>query len=1527
MTNAIMDTLGTGQSSSIDNLLATSDFAADWNDELVAAGGSRVGWIGSNQVNPHFNWGQAIIHQQPWGSAVSRRARNQLYRTPTTNPNAMRQTIPANPTPGDLAAAERYADIVDAHRFWNPQSVTDPGFQRAMAQASEIRKRLDDLNFEGRPTGKVRRGSLIGGGDRPAVSPNGSSDPSLARLGGDGGFANARQGRRVQSPGDHDFGTVGGYPVINERQGGPRGNGLYQTVALDADTNVIVNPVRNTDVPQAVRSQHGDQPRWFRAILDDESVGFEEVVRYAPDAYTAVRQVADEAEARGLINAETPTEAAPAPQPEAVKPTDIPDDLLSPDDTVDDASVGDRRKPAEKRADEVRAIWGKTDPETISPRLRKALSNGDFKSAKDVVAFQKNVVEKRGWTEDDIDLVLQALTDIRAAQKSTMAPLASKTDFLIGDHKEFLDLAERLARVNDAIRVHESILRSADISKDAKAAARAKLTQLKEDVQTLRKGLGWDDPSKARPNRRLQTEGEAEAKSVLERLRPGDKRQQKYLASLKKVQSLEFGDMPSNNLTVDHNQMVRFHGAILTDDEIAVLTRHAFDDGDTFLDRWNRYLTEVRGNRNVTIRAEGDDVQTALALAMRDYETLIKTIYPVRDLPPILKQIATYTRYLREKILGSWLSAPRYIGTQAAGNPVLMSLGGYGDPETITTMYAGIRRSWQETHDMHKLVGGDIFDTSRAVMNADLIAHRWGTSRAPEVRRHVSSGTDLSKEHGVVEGYFRRHNIPGARLAAGVFGDTRVIRMAAAFDMAARDAVYAAAFNRQVKTTITEFRIQTNKLLMDTGMSRAEAVGVMNTFRQKHKAGFTSNDVRDFFRLYLPDGKAERLARDWQAMVNDTTKHARGEVTRVLFAGKETNLDAALKSVLMFHYFMSRQYFYTIRQALHHPGLLNAYARFNEMMGEYYDENQESIPTWLQGFMRYAIAGPGGMALFINPTSLISVGNIFGDPDIDFGDDKNWLQSMLEKGGDWVFFTPLITDTLNVLGYLKDDRNVDPLRLQREVETFNLATNWGIQKGWIRGLEPRLSNPIIDGGNYLRSKFSQVMPGAEDVAFVSSAEGEMRQVQNLVIDEAKKAGIDPDTAEGQAQINAILDDPTDPIYKAGFSRYLWGETWTAVARITPFVASLRPQVRAINAKGQDLLTNTTSEERRLGNTTDEQARGLRSQEQSYYAIGDTRTANVADLIYNDVAYSENVFFDVTVDGKTYTHGEIEKMDSEERSALARAWLSEHGLYRTWQKTKDQQDQFLAQPENADFATYKRWSGEVRDYPGGIEAYWKQVGKENENAQQYLDNLDEKLPPEQREQALTSKWAYLAVRGVPIGWTQNADGEWYATSDYKSPAPKPTNGYDPVNIANNAPSPTPYEPYESEYNQKLVKDLDNYQKYRARDEEVLQGIYADWGMSPDTRLGVVDYKTRKALEKEFKARTGDSITSPSPAVRDYFEWRDENPNRSLADYIEWSDKQYIRGLPEAFTEEQARPEGDARESDAYNLWDKDEYRGD
>src|SRR5699024_10901555 len=131
---------------------------------------------------------------------------------------------------------------------------------------------------------------------------------------------------------------------------------------------------------------------------------------------------------------------------------------------------------------------------------------------------------------------------------------------------------------------------------------------------------------------------------------------------------------------------------------------------------------------------------------------------------------------------------------------------------------------------------------------------------------------------------------------------------------------------------------------------------------------------------------------------------------------------------------------------------------------------------------------------------------------------------------------------------------------------------------------------------------------------------------------------------------------------------------------------------------------------------------------------------------------------------------------------------------------------LSKPENAEFATFKRWQSEVYGYDGGVEAYWQDVIAQNPNAREFYENLDEKLPPHKREQALAGQYGYMAVAGIPTGWSQvsgfeeggqerdtfqgtpygrerSRPGDWYSTSDYRSPAPKDTNNFDRLGIAN------------------------------------------------------------------------------------------------------------------------------------------------
>src|SRR5690606_25368508 len=120
-------------------------------------------------------------------------------------------------------------------------------------------------------------------------------------------------------------------------------------------TEVILAPVPETEVPRDVRSQYPDAPQWFRASLVDDSVALDEVVRYAPDEDTAVRQVAEEAQARGLLDGESVT-----PTPDGQVESPAPDAVPSLDGQVEDAApeAPRRQTRAAQRAEEMRAAWG-----------------------------------------------------------------------------------------------------------------------------------------------------------------------------------------------------------------------------------------------------------------------------------------------------------------------------------------------------------------------------------------------------------------------------------------------------------------------------------------------------------------------------------------------------------------------------------------------------------------------------------------------------------------------------------------------------------------------------------------------------------------------------------------------------------------------------------------------------------------------------------------------------------------------------------------------------------------------------------------------------------------------------------------------------------------------------------------------------------------------------------------------------------------------------------------------------------------
>src|SRR5699024_2539835 len=192
---------------------------------------------------------------------------------------------------------------------------------------------------------------------------------------------------------------------------------------------------------------------------------------------------------------------------------------------------------------------------------------------------------------------------------------------------------------------------------------------------------------------------------------------------------------------------------------------------------------------------------------------------------------------------GSWLAAPRYNMNQILGNPILMAVGGYG-PNDWRKMVGGTRRSYREMRSMRNFLGVDPTDSGETLMHADRISLDWGAPNAPEIRRHVSSETDVFVEKGVTEQFLADHKLVGlGKALRAVTGDVRVIQFGAAVDMASRDAVYSTAFTRRMRTVVPEFRIQANDMLMAAGTSRREAVEITGDFARRHPDGFTSNDV------------------------------------------------------------------------------------------------------------------------------------------------------------------------------------------------------------------------------------------------------------------------------------------------------------------------------------------------------------------------------------------------------------------------------------------------------------------------------------------------------------------------------------------------------------------------------------------------------------------------------------------------------------------------------------------------------------
>jgi hypothetical protein len=1110
----------------------------------------------------------------------------------------------------------------------------------------------------------------------------------------------------------------------------------------------------------------------------------------------------------------------------------------------------------------------------------------------------------RNWTEAKRDAIYGLLGRIN---RTSGQPVIDVGDFSTRAGREQFAKLEDIVRLTDA---NEGLARGLEGTTGRKRQnLEARINKNRARIATLERDLRMTN----RPA--VTTPGDTTT-SVISEIAKTPPRQRAFGTAVGKLRSLVAADMPVASMPMpaglqQYDGVIYLEGVPISDKAVVDLTKHVFDNGDTVLDRLSKKIIEYRGNPTMWDGVNpGEILDRAIREVEADYDALLEQLFPSgskRTTP--FRAFGIFTRLTRDSILANHLTGwTRYVITQYLGNLNPSFLTGADNgfslaKRTITQqkkVRGAIDEMYYNTGANPIRVAEDMTDTERFDMAAGL---------PPSKAVFDIQTGEFGARRTELGNWYASRNMKQPAWVKAVLGDERIYREGLIADTINRDNIYQITTRRQLAEDTRVFDRNARARLTDAGLDADAVDAAMRSFYDSvdYQWGWKAQDVRTHFSTYLDETISDRLGRDWQNAINTRRKLANSEVTRITFGGSgRTKLDDFLSNFILFHYFQSRQLKFLTVQALKHPAILNFYVNSQEALHDYAEKNPD-MPGWLKGSIK--VADWLGVSIYLNPTALLQVGSIYGNTETIFEDpEKTWLMDKLDTdipflGGkveDWVFLNPAITQPLNLFGFLSDDQDVNILNTNQWGRLGALGINIGINKGWWGEPGEMIGNPVANFWNQGRDWASGIgLPGSVEVEFVDTANREERKLNALIVDVAIAEGLDPANPDDAALIEAAKQDPNHPFYKEAWGRYITGEAIGIGSKSTPIIASFRPQVRLQDRNGLDLINNQTGwAATDLRNTTDPEAGALKVQTDQFYDLGDSFDPQV-DGLYQNLVYGE-VINPVTLDGKTYSAKEINSWDVETRKDFAQAFLVDNELYDGWQEYQALQDEFLADPANAEFAQYRSWSGDVRDYPGGIEQYWQDVADNNPNAKRWYENLDPDLTPEEREKALLSQRAFMSVKGLQ--------------ADYNDPTPIDTNDFDPVNIANGPAKPIVTEPYVSEFEEGFFNDYNNFVEYASEAKPVMDQIMTDWGMDPSIPFNGYTYRTREDLKDEYYSRTGYPYPEPKGAVLDYFQWVAKQPAGSDVSpeaYIEWSNEQYVAKMPAEFNEEIEK--GDPTES--------------
>lgn len=868
---------------------------------------------------------------------------------------------------------------------------------------------------------------------------------------------------------------------------------------------------------------------------------------------------------------------------------------------------------------------------------------------------------------------------------------------------------------------------------------------------------------------------------------PIDPLTQKLVNQLSRLREEVPNEIPGPKIfQTGEDQIERFRNRVITEDEASVLSHTFHGTDETMGERWNRYtdeylngkplpggqqklavvntppagaLTPEEAEMKAAERVIGDYTADLLredpkmfARYQEEYTRLTtRRNEPLDELsaqaqalhlammPDTRKALRAYDSVLgaiREMALYNTATGIRYIWTQAVGNSLTAILTG----NTRVLFYAlnpeNLRAAYQEiTHTPERL----LIDSADKLAQ-DLNIAKLRNEAYAIVRDEVTDFADDAVTARPTRLYKAADKVGLGRLTTP-FASRRIRDMAGAFDLSFRKGLWASRMNEEVWVAARQARREALDRAASNTKARVLPVDVNQMFDRLGNT-FSSDDIRFVGReLGMDETFTDRLARDWQNTLSTINKNAREEVNRVFFSGEQTNLDNKLRRIFFFHYWMSRSFPLYTESLMKNPGWLNAYINMTEAAKEQAESGKYGPGA--KGLVAL-FQTPMGFTLFARPDALFQVFNAFWQESPMDPDGQTLLGKFVDSSG--VMFNPLITSVLNYAGVMGETFAPDPLMLNQTTQLATDAITYARGKGWLPGDGPA-SNDYTDLNAWLRSKTSGVLPGTENVPFSESDQYSQVIINNLIQDVAEERGIDPNSPE----VLAAMSDPQSDLYQEAFGRYAdqllldrVNKNVLPTSVVYPKSRVNRPDERRyeIGTMEDGTQKDALYQERQIANTVNAESRQLYGDRYAYKNLGDPQADQVRQT-YSSIR-GGYLTTPVEIGGQTYTAEQINGADDATRQQAADLWASEG----TRRQQIDSQTALRKdyQEKNPEWGQYQDWANTVRDYPGGVMAWWDEVARSNGNpnaARWYRD-----LPADRRtEQVLLGVDAYMAYKGI------------------------------------------------------------------------------------------------------------------------------------------------------------------------------------